>query len=188
MSVIHGIQTNREKAWAIICAAAARSATVSRRDLEEAGIAPRTASDILGRFRRAGLIEAAGGTAQGLRGRPVRLYRLRAGVPAAGRVPEAVSRRGADWRREAWTTMRVKRHFTVSEVMRCFSDRVGVSRQSVHRFCVELVRGGYLRQCGRDEGGFYRFRLVRDTGPTPPPRQALLEEGNVICNTNGSTT
>lgn len=176
MGVIHGIPTRRERTWNII----KEQGEVTSSDLVANGIPAQTASDILGAFRRAGLIEECGRRVIGPGGRWNKVYRLKSGVSRTV-SPPAVSGRKIDWRRQAWTTMRIKLVFTVPELMCTFSDAVSISSASVHRYCMELTRAGYLRRAGRARPSgqplsHFQFRLVRDVGPVPPARQVLLEE------------
>lgn len=93
------------------------------------------------------------------------------------------------FRERVWRSIRIRRHFTIGEVV---SDAARDGERDAHsnagRYIRTLVRAGYVRELQRrQEGaaltsnGFKAFVLTKNTGPIAPvwrPRCALLHDFN----------
>ncbi len=159
----------RARAWAALCmAAAAESAATwdrmagdreDRTDLERlvsrlvaAGMAERTEAGV--RLVGRGL-DAAAETRR------------------SGGVPAAVQDDPLDWRQRAWTSMRIRRRFTMADVQAAAG---APSLDVVQKMCRELARAGILRRDGVQQRGrraaWAVYLVMRDVGPHVPAAAA----------------
>ncbi len=79
-------------------------------------------------------------------------------------------------RERAWRAMRVRRVFTIGELVADAAiSEEGQPRDNLARYLSRLARAGYVRELPRrlpgivaGSNGFKRYMLVRDTGPRAP--------------------
>lgn len=158
--------THRERAWTQM---ARRDVWTTREVAQAAGVSERTVHQVI-LLLPAGWVETLGRAASPAGGYPIR-YRLRKDVRQ-----ERPFGRGATSRRRAWMAMRILRTFTVADIMTTTGIGYGVASEAVRTLC----RAGYVRELGRRQpigqpGSAKMYRLVRDVGPEPPPREVRHE-------------
>jgi len=85
-------------------------------------------------------------------------------------------------RERAWIAMRIRRRFTIGEIVAAASrEEEKNARENVRKFIVQLGRAGFVKELPNrlpgtriGSNGFKRFMLVRDTGPRAPVYRAEL--------------
>jgi len=85
-----------------------------------------------------------------------------------------------DARQRAWTVIRIKRVFSVPDLI----AQAGMSQSNAEKFVSQLRKARYLAYEGRRQpngtpGSYRLYRLIRDTGPSAPvvsaPRRRKAE-------------
>ncbi|MGY9046299.1 MAG: hypothetical protein ACKVKF_04315 [Rhodobacterales bacterium] len=104
--------------------------------------------------------------------------------------PNKVARKRRDtFRTRAWRGMRVRRTFTMADLISDADDGIGSHVSNLSRFLGILQRAGYVVVSARrtpgvakTSPGFKRYRLVKDTGPIAPvhvARTGMLHDFNL---------
>ncbi|KMK68557.1 hypothetical protein [Puniceibacterium sp. IMCC21224] len=86
------------------------------------------------------------------------------------------------FRARAWRAMRVRRVFTMADLISDAEDGNGRHESNLSRYLGVLKQAGYVVELARrtpgsatTSNGYKRFRLVRDTGPIAPVHVAKTE-------------
>lgn len=109
-------------------------------------------------------------------------YRLTKEGKAAAAAPDSIAfgsatgrKRAGGFRSRCWRAMRVRRQFTMSDILMDGADGEADPYGNLHRYLRALRLAGYVRELPTRRadtkpfsGGLKRFRLEQDTGPKAP--------------------
>lgn len=160
--------TAREHAWAVM----QTLDTFTVDDLtEQAEISGTNAAKLIYDLRQSGHVEVH----QERNGTPGSRHHYHV-VRRSRHTPRAVVQR-PDWRKQAWSSIRIKRRFTAYELK--VTMTADVSLRTVQGYLRLLDKAGYICKVGRNAPpgtpmSHLIYQLVRDTGPDYPTRRALL--------------
>lgn len=99
-----------------------------------------------------------------------KVYRLTPKAQELKRAKETEKTRVQNPLGNMWLAMRHLPSFTFRDIcMHATTDKISVSETEAREYCMALSKAGYLRVEAKANGkSLARYRLIRNTGPTPP--------------------
>ena len=163
----------RARAWGVLCMAAAGEQDASLDRMVGSRGDRGDVERLVTRLETMGYVERSGdAVALTPRGQDATAATRRSGV-----VPRVVQDDPSDWRQRAWTSVRIRKRFTVADVAGA-ADAPSVD--AVSKYLRDLVELGHLRRDGFESRGRYGrwavYRLVDDPGPAAPERVPRTQE------------